>query len=416
MSEASVGRVPPPARELSRRAAVIGVGESDFHLDYQAERKRAPGYEAPHAEDLAAKAFERALTDAGLAREDIDGISVSFTYGGPPAQEMAQLLGLKTRYAIDNGNIMAGPLPVVCADIAAGKADTVAMIYAVASRAIGRQYGGSTYAGTSGSGSAATGGGEGAPSSYYYHLPWGWSSQAAHWALMFTHYQNAYGATEEDLAAVAIQVRQNALRNPNAVMQKAITVEDFMASRYIVRPLHLFDLCLVNDGAVCLIVSRAELAKGTSHALVAGWGEAKVKRRKFHTMVRERLAPQLHDAGAQALAMAGLPLSEIGHFEGYDASSIHLVNQLEGLGFVDPGKGLAFAAEGHMAIGGKLPTNTEGGNLSGSYMHGWSQVAESVRQLRGQAAERQVGGLTASLFSLAQTDQVHPLIFTAGEP
>lgn len=408
MSETSVGQMPPPAQALSRRAAVIGVGESDYHLDYQAERKRAPGYEALQPEDLAAKAFERALADAGLAREDIDGISVSFTYGGPPAPEMARLLGLKPRYAIDNGNIMAGPLPVVCADIAAGKADTVAMIYAVASRAIGREYGGSTYA-------ASAGADDGTPSSYYYHLPWGWSSQAAHWALMFTHYQNQYGATEQDLAAVAIQVRQNALRNPNAVMQKAITIDDYMASRYIVRPLHLFDICLVNDGAVCLIVTRAELAKGTDHALVAGWGEAKAQGRKLHAMVRERLAPQLRDAGAQALDMAGLPLSSIGHFEGYDASSIHLVNQLEGFGFVEPGQGLAFAADGHMAVGGKLPTNTEGGNLSGSYMHGWSQVAESVRQVRGRAGARQVGGLAASLFSLAQTDQVHPLIFTAGD-
>ena len=167
--------------------------------------------------------------------------------------------------------------------------------------------------------------------------------------------------------------------------------------------------------AVCLIVTRAELAKGASHALVAGWGEAKVQSRKLHTMVRDRLRPQFQDAGAQALAMAELPLSGIGHFEGYDASSIHLVNQLEGLGFVEPGKGLAFAADGHMAIGGSLPTNTEGGNLSGSYMHGWSQVAESVRQLRGQGGPRQVEGVSASLFTLAQTDQVHPLIFTAGE-
>jgi acetyl-CoA acetyltransferase len=174
-------------------------------------------------------------------------------------------------------------------------------------------------------------------------------------------------------------------------------------------------MCLVNDGAVCLIVTRAELAKGTSHALVAGWGEAKATSRKLDAMVRERLRPQLQQAGGQALAMAGLPLSAIGHFEGYDASSIHLVNQLEGLGFVEPGRGLAFAAEGEMAIGGRLPTNTEGGNLSGSYMHGWSQVAESVRQLRGQAGSRQVTDLAASLFTLAQTDQVHPLIFTAGE-
>ena len=240
MVEAATGRMPPAAPELSRRVGVIGVGETDYHADYAAERARAPGYQPPEVEDLAARAFERALADSGLRREDIDGIAVSFTYGGPPPEEMARLLGLKPRHAIVNGNIMAGPLPVVAADIAAGKADCVAMIYTVASRAIGRQYGGATYAGTEGA----------APSSYYYHLPWGWSSQAAHWALMFTHYQHEYGAREEDLAQVAIQVRQNALLYPNAVMQKPITVADYMASRYIVRPLHLFDMCLVNDGAV----------------------------------------------------------------------------------------------------------------------------------------------------------------------
>ncbi|MFT4026694.1 MAG: thiolase family protein [Novosphingobium sp.] len=405
MVEAAVGKVPPPSRDLSRRVGVIGVGETDYHADYAAERARAPGYEPPEVEDLCRTAFERALADSGLAREDIDGISCSFTYGGPPPAEMARLLGLKARYAIGNGNIMAGPLPVVAADIAAGKADCVAMIYSVASRAIGRQYGGATYAGTVGA----------APSSYYYHLPWGWSSQAAHWALMFTHYRHEYGAREEDLAEVAIQVRQNASRYPNAVMQKPITVQDYMASRYIVRPLHLFDLCLVNDGAVCLIVSRAEPAKGMSPALVAGWGEAKVEGRKLHAMVRERLRPQIREAGRQALDMAGLSLADVGHFEGYDASTIHLVNQLEGLGFVEPGRGLAFAAEGGMGVGGKLPTNTAGGNLSGSYMHGWSQVAEAVRQVRGRAGPRQVARRDASLFSLAQTDQCHPLIFVPGE-
>ena len=404
MVEGSVGRMPPADPALSRRAAVIGVGESDYHADYKAERARAPGYEPPHAEDLAKLAFERALADSGLSREDIDGISVSFTYGGPAPGEMARLLGLRTHYAIDNGNIMAGPLPVVCADIAAGKADVVAMIYAVASRAIGRQYGGNTYVAQ-----AAT------PTTYYYYHPWGWSSQAAHWALMFTHYQHEYSVTEEDLAAVPIAVRQNAMANPNAVMQTPITRESYMASRYIVRPLHLFDMCLVNDGAVCLIVSRAELAKGRNPALVAGWGESKVPNRKLDYMVRQRLRPQMLDAGGQALGMAGLSLADIGHFEAYDASSVHLVNQLEGYGFVEPGRGLSFAAEGQIGLGGKLPTNTEGGNLSGSYMHGWSQVVESVRQVRGQAEGRQVGGLDAAMFSLAQTDQAHPLIFVPGE-
>jgi acetyl-CoA acetyltransferase len=399
--------MPPSSRELSRKAAIVGVGESDFGKDYAAERAKTPGYEPPGQQALIDKAFERALADSGLSRDDIDGLTVSYTYGGPSAEELAPLLGLKPRYAVANGNIMAGPLPRVCAAIAEGKADVVAMIFCVASRSDGRQFGGNTF----------PAGGGGAPASYYYYHPWGWSSQAAHWALMFSHYQNAYGAREEDLAAVALQVRDHAGRNPNAVMQKPLTVESYMASRYIVRPLHLFDICLVNDGAVCLIVSKAELAKKAAKppVLVAGWAETKIKGNKMQIMVRERLRPILQDAGAQALAMAGVALSDVRHFEGYDASSIHLINQVEGYGFVAPGEGLAFCQAGEMGLGGRIPTNTEGGNLSGSYMQGWSQVVETVRQLRGEAGLRQVAGLEVAMTSLAQTDQAHPIVYVRGE-
>ena len=113
--------------------------------------------------------------------------------------------------------------------------------------------------------------------------------------------------------------------------------------------------------------------------------------------------------------MAGLSLDDIGHFAGYDASSIHLVNQVEGIGFVPPGEGLAFCGDGGMDLGGRLPTNTDGGNLSGAYMQGWSQVVEAVRQLRGEAGARQVAGLGASMSVLAQTDQAHPMIFVKGQ-
>ena len=405
MSGTTKPAMPPPAREMSRKAAIVGIGESDYHLDYKAERAKAPGYEGPTPEGLVQTAFERALAESGLTRADIDGLSVSFTYGGPSPDAMAQQLGINPKYRISNGNIMAGPLPIACAAIAAGKCDTMVLVYAVASRAIGRQYGGSTYAS-----------GEGAPDSYYYYLPWGWSSQAAHWALMFNHYQAQYGATEADLGAVALQIRQNAAANVNAVMQTPLSLQQYLDSRYIVRPLHLFDLCLVNDGAVCLILRRADMAKDLPHkpVLVAGWAEAKQHGNKMHAMVRERLRPLMQEAGGQALGMAGIGLSDIQHFEGYDASTIHLVNQLEGFGFAEPGTGLGFFQEGHAGIGGKLPVNTSGGNLSGSYMHGWSQIAEVVRQLRHEAGPRQIPGIQASMSALVQTDQAHPIIFTRG--
>jgi acetyl-CoA acetyltransferase len=397
--------MPPPSRELSRKAAVVGVGETDYHADYQAARSKPEGYEPPTPESLATTAFERALADSGLKREDIDGLSVSFIYGGPDAKTMGEHLGLKPRHLINNYPIMAGPLPFVCAEIAAGKCDTVAMIYSAASRAIGRQYGGATYQGQSQ-----------APSSYYYHLPWGWSSQAAHWAFIWSRYMAQYGLKEEDLGAVAVQLRKNAQANPKAVMQAPMTLDDYMASRYIVRPLHLLDMCLVNDGGVCLIIRRADKAKDLAHkpVLVSGWGEAKVKGGKMSALVRERLRPQMQESSRQAFEMAGLSVADVQHFEGYDASSIHLVDQVEGFGFVEPGQGIEHFKSGDAAVGGRLPVNMGGGMMSEAYMHGWNAVAEVTRQLRHEAGPRQVPGLEISMFSMVQTDESHPILFQRG--
>lgn len=394
-------RMPAPAREISRKAAIVGIGETDYRYDYDAHRARAPGYEAPTVESLSIVAFERALTDCGLERGDIDGLSVSYTMGGAEPPELAKILGLNPRYCVANGNIMAGPLPVVSVAIANGEADTVAMVFAVAYRSRGSKFGGNV---------TNT---EGVPSSYYSFHPWGWSSQAAHSALGFTYYQAKYGAREEDLGSVAIQVREHAIGQANAVMQSPITMEAYMASRYIVRPLHLFDICLVNDGAVCLIVRRSDLAKNMPHppVLVAGWGASRVKNSKMHVMVREQLRPLMQEAGGQALGMAGVPLSRVRHFEGYDASTIHLINQVEGYGFAEPGAGIEFCKHGQLTIGGRLPTNMAGGNLSGSYMQGWSQIPEVVRQLRHEAVH-QIPSIETSMSSLLQTEQAHPIIFT----
>lgn len=413
MAEYSPLVMPPALRELSRKASIVGVGETDYQADYRAQRKPPEGYEPPSTEGLATLAFERALADSGLARGDIDGLTGSFTYGGPPPAELASLLGVKPRWNIANGNIMAGPLPVVCAAIAGGKADCVAMVYAVNSRSSGRVFGGATH--PAGSDTESTG--YGTPPSYYYYHPWGWSSQAAHWAMTFAHYSMKYGVREEDLGAVAQQVRLHASRNPGAVMQTPFTIEEYMASRYIVRPLHLLDICLVNDGAVCLIVRRADMARDMAKVPVdvAGWGEAKIGHSKLDQMVRQQLRPQLEEAGGQAFAMAGLSQADVGHFEGYDAGSIHLINQIEGYGFVGQGEGVAFCQAGEMDLTGRLPSNTEGGNMSASYMHGWSQVAETVRQLRHEAGARQVAGLQFAMTSLAQTDQAHPILYARGE-
>jgi acetyl-CoA acetyltransferase len=279
------------------------------------------------------------------------------------------------------------------------------MLFTLANRSSGRVFGGMTFAS-----------GMGGPFSYYYFHPWGWSSQAAHWALMASRYMAQYGYREEDLGAVPQQVREHASRTPQAVMQKPFTIQEYMASPYIVNPMHLYDICLRNDGAVCLILTGADRARDMAKTPVdvAGWGESYIKADKMRTMVEDRVMPQMAEAGAQALSMAGLSIDEIGHLEGYDAGSMHLVNHVEGFGFCPPGEGIRFCQDGQLAQGGRIPTNTAGGNMSGSYMQGWSQIAEAVRQLRHEAGERQIEGLQASLTCLAQTDAAHPIVFTRG--
>lgn len=405
MAYGSWVKMPPATRDLRGAAAIVGVGETDYNIDYQAARAKTPGYEGHTSDDLAITAFERALADSGLKREDIDGLSTSFLYGGPPVDEMAATLGIKPRHSFPGSGIMAGIIPTAVAAIAEGKCDTIALVYAAATRSIGRKFGGNVEEKASE-----------IPTSYYYHHPWGWSSQAAHWAFIWQYYQAAYGVTEADMASVAIQMRDNAMKTPHAIMQKPLTVDAYLASRYVTRPLHLFDICLVNDGGVCLILQRADKARDRpkTPVTVGGWGEAYVTRDKMSSLVRERLRPQFQEAGDQALDMAGLALSDIGHLECYDASTMHLINHLEGHGFAEPGEGIDFCKRGDMAVGGKLPVNTAGGMLSGSYMHGWNHVAELTRQLRHEAGARQIEGLQASIFSLAQTDQVHPLVFTRG--
>lgn len=394
-----------PSRPLARKTAIVGVGETDYGKDYRASRAIDQEYTAPDDVSMATVAFERALADAGLDRSDVDGLNACFIYAPADIGDVCAATGIKPRYAVAQGNIMDDIIPQAVVALTSGACDTMALLYAAAPRTTRRVYGGTTYSAQGGT-----------PASYYYFNPWGWSSQAAHWAFVFKHYQNMFGATEADLGSVAVTLRKHAQRNENAIMRAPLTIEGYLQARYIVRPLRLLDLCLVNNGAVCLIMRRADMAGDLLHppVEVAGWGHAKVTSEKLHHLIRERLRPQFEEAGHQVFDMSRLSRSSVEHFQGYDASSVHLINQIEGYGFAESGSGLDFCKDGQMDLGGALPTNTSGGLLSEAYMHGWNHVVEAVRQLRHEAGDRQVEDVTASLFSLATTDSAHALLLTRG--
>ena len=119
-------------------------------------------------------------------------------------------------------------------------------------------------------------------------------------------------------------------------------MDEYLSSRYIVAPMHLLDMCLVNDGAVCVIMRRTEMAGDgrTCRCWCPAGATTGIARRRCARWCKERLRYQLQEGVSQALAMAGMDLSEIGHLEVYDPSTIHLVNQIEGFGFVPTARGL----------------------------------------------------------------------------
>jgi acetyl-CoA acetyltransferase len=399
-----------PDRELSGTAAIVGVGNTDYGFDYEVSRKRPEPPRHNLADRLAITAFERALADSGLRRADIDGLGVSYGLAWKTSPDhdpafVADLLGIRPSFVEPTFLLNAGVIPRAVATLASKKIDTYALIYSGAMRSVRQTFGGDAQ--MSG------------PSSYYYYHPWGWSSQAGHWALMFTHYMGKYGATEADLGAVAVDLREKARLNENAIMRDPLTIEGYLNSRYVVSPMHLLDLCLVSDGAVCVILRRSEMAEGLRHVpiLVSGWGRAEIPDQsdKFHIMVAEGLSPLYQEAGRQALEMAGVALTDIDHFEGYDASTILLVLQLEGYGFIPRGEGLARWKDGHMSLGGTLPVNTSGGLLSEAYMQSWNHVVEAVRQLRHVNGPRQVADASISMTSLSTTNQSFPMILSRGD-
>jgi acetyl-CoA acetyltransferase len=353
---------------------VVGVGETDYPADYA--RARA-GERYSDAYGYATTAFKRAIADAGLTRDEIDGLIVGPTLS---YERTAEVLGIEPRWAARSdavGSIFEGVLA-----ISSGMAECVALVYGNDQRTVGTAYGGPE----------AMGGAE--YLSYVYYAPWGMTSQGALYALMTQRYMQLTGFEERDLGQIAVALRQFSSLNPAAIMPKPITIEDYLTAPYIVEPLRLLDYCLINDGGVALILTTAERARGLPKPLVTIAALARADENIDATSMRPRLMDFYHRghglARTDLYAMAGFGPGDVDCLQVYDSFSCHVVYALEGFGFCEPGEVDSFLRERGIGPGGKLPTNTSGGHLSHSYMQGWNHQVEAVRQARGEAGDRQV--------------------------
>jgi acetyl-CoA acetyltransferase len=197
---------------------------------------------------------------------------------------------------------------------------------------------------------------------------------------------------------------------------KPITIEIHQQSRFIAEPLHLFDYCLINDGAACLIMTTAQRARDCAKipVLLAGVGSAdSFAQTSIPGYDPDHWYSAVQRAGDASYRMADIGPKDVDALMCYDNFSPTVLFALEGLGFCPRGEGGRFVEGGTLRLGGALPTNTDGGHLSNSYTQGWSLNVEAVRQLRGECGDRQVQGCEVVQY-VAATPGSRSIIYTRG--
>jgi acetyl-CoA acetyltransferase len=380
---------------MERQSAVSGIGQSDIG--------RRLGRDPL---ELTLEACLAAVDDAGLTLADVDGLS---TYPGPMAvprgfsgagaYEVIDALRLEVGW-YDSGVETSGQLGSVikaCLAVGAGLADHVLCFRSVWE---GSAQGGGGRA-SLGPGAGSAGGGDGddgampkASGINAWSLPFG-SASPANWVAMFAQaHMHRYGTTEEQLAQIALNARRNAARNPKAIYRDPMTLEDYLGARMITTPLRLFDCDVPCDGATAVVVSRRARAAGLRHPLVAVEAVGSAMRdRPSWDQVADLTRLVGADAAAQMWSRTSLTPADVELAEIYDGFSYLTLLWLEALGLCPVGESGPFVEGGErIALGGSLPLNTQGGQLSGGRLHGYGFLHEAVVQLRGDGGERQAPG------------------------
>jgi len=233
-----------------------------------------------------------------------------------------------------------------------------------------------------------------------YSLPYGLSGAPMSFALTYMRYMRLYGAEREHMAALVLAERRGANLNPHAYFRDVpLTMDDYMSARMIADPMCLYDCDIPVDGAGAIVLARADRATDLPHrpAYITGLGQAGFSRR-FAPVSIGALGPSLFDECQHTAATIGesiwstsrLTPADVGGAMLYDGFAPDIYFWLEGLGFCKEGEGFEFIQDGRIEIGGELPINTFGGNLSEGRLHGIGHWIEGALQVQGRAEERQI--------------------------
>lgn len=336
---------------------------------------KAPGYEAS---DLAAIASSMALEDAGLKLADVDGLFFCHPTDTMGGLSFAQYLGIQPK--VTDNNRIGGSAFQTYVEHAAYLLDAGAIDCALIA------YGSNQATGTGKLVSTVQ--------PMRYEAPYKPLNPVSSYALAAARYMHQYGATREQLGAVAVAARQWAQLNPEAYKRDPLTLEDYLGSRMVSDPLSVLDCCLVTDGAAAVVMTRADRARHLKKAPISVLGAAQETHHREIGWLDDVTVTAAARSGARAYERAGLGPSDMDVVQLYDAFTINTLLFLEDLGFCPKGEGARFVQDGRIAPGGALPVNTNGGGLSCCHpgMYGLFPIVEAVRQLRGEAGDRQVKG------------------------
>ncbi|MEU6578824.1 thiolase family protein [Streptomyces sp. NPDC046805] len=365
------------------KAAVIGVGTTDFSAIY---RQKDP-FRTEYA--LGLEALDLAVADAGISKDDIDGVLLSRIDGYEMFCSMAGLRYPKVVNTYEGAGRMAGVvIQHAVALIEAGLATTIACVYGNNGRSAGATYGGD--------------GGGGAYNARLndakFDMAYGMTSPGAYVSMMYRRYAHDYNVPDGALAPIALSNRANAQKNPIAVMKADLTEEDYLSSRFIAEPLRLYDYCMINDGGVAIIVTSAERARDTKQPVVKIVATEGVGDLTNYYTKEDNFRASSEEVAARLRASSGVGPDDVDCVQIYDNFTPIVLFSLEHFGFAPQGEGWQFIQKGRIALDGELPINTSGGHTSEGYMQGWGLQVEAVRQLRGECGERQVANARTSQY------------------
>jgi acetyl-CoA acetyltransferase len=365
--------------------AIVGIGRTPYY---------PRGESLPQTPiELAGRAILAALDDAGLTVDDVDGFAY-FSSGFDTAL-LAQMLGVPevrfTAMLTGGGGGAAGSVGLAATAIAAGDASVVVSVMALQQISIryGQAYGPGGPGGAGRFASARTPEGD-------FNIPAGLIAPGQMFSILATRHMHLYGTRREHFGEVAISTRENARRRDTSLQRGELTMETYLGAKMISDPLCLYDYCLESDGAVAIITTSAERAKdlrqppvyimAAEHGGAGRWGLAigwmNMPDEYFTSSGHRPIAKRLYER-------AGITPADVDVAELYDHFTPMVIMQLEDYGFCGIGEGGPFVESGAIRfVGGSIPVNTHGGNLSEAYIMGLTHVFEGVEQMRGTAVNQ----------------------------